>query len=139
MIRSWPATRSSATWPRDIRRSSPAWLGPTKLATAILYATVTNIVAYLPLLLLPGNTGQFLYSLPVVMTCSLVSSRLVSMTFIPLLGYYLLRPSRKRRAADRRSGGRTGFAGWYYRVGRWAIEHRKAVFAGSLLILVLAP
>jgi multidrug efflux pump subunit AcrB len=27
------------------------WLGPTKIATAILYATITNIVAYLPFLL----------------------------------------------------------------------------------------
>ncbi|MEW5875872.1 MAG: efflux RND transporter permease subunit, partial [Candidatus Zixiibacteriota bacterium] len=72
-----------------------AWLGPTKLATAIMYATVTNIVAYLPFLLLSGDTGRFLYSMPVVLTCSLVSSRLVSMTFIPLLGYYLLRAPRK--------------------------------------------
>jgi multidrug efflux pump subunit AcrB len=29
------------------------------------------------------------------MTCSLIASRVVSMTFIPLLGYYLLRPNRK--------------------------------------------
>ena len=39
-----------------------AWLGPTKLATAILYATVTNIVAYVPFLLVTGTTGEFLYS-----------------------------------------------------------------------------
>ncbi len=36
------------------------WLGPTKIATAILYATITNIVAYLPFLLVSGNTGSFL-------------------------------------------------------------------------------
>ncbi len=29
-----------------------AWLGPTKTRTAILFATITNIVAYLPFLLL---------------------------------------------------------------------------------------
>src|SRR3989441_9627522 len=50
-----------------------AWLGPTKLATAILYATITNILAYLPFLMLSGDTGRFLYSLPVVLTCSLVA------------------------------------------------------------------
>src|SRR5690349_763794 len=27
-----------------------AWLGPSKLSTAILYATITNIVGYLPFL-----------------------------------------------------------------------------------------
>jgi xanthine permease XanP len=36
----------------------------------------TNIVAYLPFLILPGNTVSLLYSLPVVLTCSLVASRL---------------------------------------------------------------
>ena len=52
-----------------------AWLGPTKLATAIMYATVTNIVAYLPFLMVTGSTGEFLHSLPIVMTVSLIASR----------------------------------------------------------------
>jgi multidrug efflux pump subunit AcrB len=113
-----------------------AWLGPTKLGRAILFATVTNIVAYLPFLMLSGATGQFLFSLPVVLTCSLVASRIVSMTFIPLLGDLLLRPSRKpaRPMAERRS---RGFTGWYYRLGRWCIAHRWQVAVGSLGILVL--
>jgi multidrug efflux pump subunit AcrB len=111
-----------------------AWLGPTKLATAILYATITNIVAYLPFLLLSGDTGRFMYSLPVVIGASLVASRLVSMTFIPLLGYYLLRPKAEPSIEERR---KSGFASWYYRVGTWAIQHRWRVAAGSLIVLVL--
>jgi multidrug efflux pump subunit AcrB len=113
-----------------------AWLGPTKLAKAIMYATVTNIAAYLPFLMLGGNTGTFLYSLPIVMACALVASRLVSMTFIPLLGYYLLRPSKQadRPIEERR---RTGFTGFYTRVATRAIEHRWKVLAGSLVFLIL--
>jgi multidrug efflux pump subunit AcrB len=111
-----------------------AWLGPTKLATAILFATVTNIVAYLPFLALPGDTGRFLYSLPIVITCSLVASRLVSMTFIPLLGYYLLKPHVEPTAKQRRE---SGFAAHYYRFGRFAIAHRWAFLACSLVLLAL--
>ncbi len=113
-----------------------SWLGPTKLAHAILFATITNIVAYLPFLALNGTTGEFLFSLPVVMTCALVASRLVSMTFIPLLGYYLLRPEKtvEKSPEERRT---TGFSGFYYRVGQHAIEHRWLVFAGSILFLVV--
>jgi multidrug efflux pump subunit AcrB len=111
-----------------------AWLGPTKLATAILYATITNIVAYLPFLLLTGDTGRFMYTLPVVIGCSLVASRLVSMTFIPLLGYYLLRPRQEPSIEERR---KNGFASLYYRLGRWAVEHRFRVAAASLLVLLL--
>ena len=112
------------------------WLGPTKIATAIMYATITNIVAYLPFLMITGNTGEFIYSLPVVMTVALVASRLASMTFIPLLGYYLLRPDKKPEAPieERRT---KGFTGHYAAVAKFAIEHRWKVAIGSLAFLVL--
>jgi multidrug efflux pump subunit AcrB len=110
-----------------------AWLGPTKLATAILFATITNIVAYLPFLLIPGDTGTFLYSLPIVITCSLVASRIVSMTFIPLLGYYLLRPKAEPSIEERR---KSGFASAYYRVGRMAIRHRWAFLSAAVAVVV---
>jgi multidrug efflux pump subunit AcrB len=119
----------AAGWPRLIA----AWLGPTKLATAILYATITNIVAYLPFLILPGDPGVFLYSMPIVIGCSLVASRIVSMTFIPLLGYYLLRPKAEPSIEERR---KSGFAAAYYKVGHFAIEHRWAFLAASFVILV---
>ena len=125
---------------RDLALGHPpvvaAWLGPTKLAKAIMFATITNIAAYVPFLLLTGDTGDFLHSLPIVMTCSLIASRLVSMTFIPLIGYYLLRPSSKpERSMEYRRN--HGFTGVYHRVGAWAILHRWAAFSGSLLLLVL--
>jgi multidrug efflux pump subunit AcrB len=111
-----------------------SWLGPLKLARAILFATLTNIVAYLPFLTLPGDTGRFIYSLPVVLTASLVASRLVSMTFIPLLGYYFLRPPKQLApSADQRRA--RGFGRQYARVVGWAIDHRWAVLAVAMLLV----
>jgi multidrug efflux pump subunit AcrB len=122
---------------RDLAIGHPpvvaSWLGPTKLATAILYATITNIVAYLPFLMIKGSTGEFIYTLPVVIACSLVASRLVSMTFIPLLSYYLLKPKFEMPIAERR---KKGFAARYYKIGTWAIDHRWKVMAGALLFLI---
>lgn len=112
-----------------------AWLGPTKLARAILFATATNIIAYLPFLIVSGTTGQFIYSLPIVMACALVASRLVSMTFVPLLGYYLLKPNKKELTLEEK---RTkGFTGFYYRIAKMAIENRKKAFAISLIFFVI--
>ena len=113
-----------------------SWLGPTKLARAIMFATVTNIVAYIPYLLITGTTGEFLFSLPIVMACALISSRLVSMTFIPLLAYYLLRPGSKPEPSmeEKRS---KGFYGFYYKVGKYAIDNRKKVLAASLIFFVV--
>src|SRR5215467_7594838 len=112
------------------------WLGPTKIATAIMYATITNIVAYLPFLLVTGNTGEFLYSLPIVMTCALIASRLASMTFIPLLAYYILRPGKPEQPIEERRT--TGFTGKYASVAKFAIEHRWKVAIASLAFVVLA-
>lgn len=110
-----------------------AWFGPVQLGRAILFATITNVAAYLPFLMLSGDTGQFLVSLPLVMAASLIASRIVSMTFIPLLGYYLLRPGRVERVdwSDAR-----GFTGFYVRLARWAIAHRWRVLAGATVLLL---
>jgi multidrug efflux pump subunit AcrB len=109
-----------------------AWVGPTRLIVAIIFATITNIVAYLPFLTLPGSTGEFLYSLPIVLTCSLVAALIVAMVFIPFLGYFLLKPQLQPPMEERR---KKGFPAFYYRIGEWAINHRWRVLAGSLILL----
>lgn len=113
-----------------------SWIGPTKLAKAIVFATITNVVAYLPFLMLSGDTGRFLYSLPVVMTSTLVASLIVSFTFMPLIAYYLIRAPKHPEPpmSERR---KHGFPGFYYRVGDFALTHRWGVFAGSLLLIVI--
>jgi multidrug efflux pump subunit AcrB len=112
-----------------------AWLGPTKLATAIMFATITNVAAYLPFLTLPGDTGAFIHSLPIVLALSLIASRIVSMTFVPLLGWAILRPHAKEPPSvhERRT---RGFGKLYYTVVGWAIDHRLLVFGMSVVLLV---
>ncbi len=118
-------------------RGIAAWLGPTRLSRAILFATITNILAYLPFLLLRGDIGDFIRSLPIVITCSLIASRIVSMTFVPLLGQLLLRHKPGTGVtpmlADKPQH---GFASLYFSAGRWTVAHRKAVLAGSLVFLL---
>jgi multidrug efflux pump subunit AcrB len=111
-----------------------AWLGPTKLATAIMFATITNIAAYLPFLTLPGDVGTFIHSLPVVLSLSLIASRIVSMTFVPLLGSWILRAPKRPPPSpvERRS---RGFGKQYYRVVGWAIDHRLLVFGLSVVLI----
>ncbi|MEI7732248.1 MAG: efflux RND transporter permease subunit [Verrucomicrobiota bacterium] len=74
-----------------VPRSRAAWLGPFRLRRPILFGTIINILAFLPLATIPGDTGAFILALPVVVTLALAASRLVSMTFVPFLGYHLLR------------------------------------------------
>jgi multidrug efflux pump subunit AcrB len=119
-----------------LSRRVAAWFGPTKLATAIFFATITNVIAYLPFLMLTGNTGQFLKSLPIVMTASLLCALVVSMTFIPFLGYYIQRPPKDKEPTIEEKRER-GFYGFYNRLVGRAIEHRWMVLVGSLVFLVI--
>ena len=72
-------------------RLRAAWLGPYHLRHPMIFGTLINIVAFLPLLLLPGDKGAFMIGLPVVITLALASALLVSVTFTPLISYYVLR------------------------------------------------
>src|SRR6202051_2744618 len=117
-------------------RGVAAWLGPTKLATAIFYATLTNIIAYLPFLMLSGNTGEFLKSLPIVMTTALLCALVVAMTFVPLLGYYIQRaPARKEPSMEEKRP--RGFLGFYNRLVGRPIQRRWAVLARSFVFLLI--
>ena len=103
------ATQLCANWATAGRGPTAAWQGPTKLFKTMAFATVTNIVSYLPFLLLPGDTGKFLYSLPIVISCSLLAALLVSMTFVPLISSFLLR-------SQDRNPNRREAAAWVYRL-----------------------
>jgi len=117
-------------------RAIAAWLGPTKLATVIFFATLTNVIAYLPFLMLTGNTGEFLRSLPIVMTAALLCALVVAMTFIPLLGYFIQRPPKRKELTIEEKRQR-GFYGFYNRLVGRAIQHRWLVLAGSFLFLLI--
>lgn len=114
-----------------------AWNGPTKLATAIVFSTITNVVAYVPFLALPGDVGRFIHTLPIVLTASLVASLLVTFTFTPLLGYFLLRAPRKVEPTvrERRT---SGFGRFYSQIVGAAIRRRWLVLAASLVLLFSA-
>ena len=63
---------------RELHRGEPrlraAWLGPLHLRHPMVFGTLINIFAFLPLLLLSGDKGEFMKSLPIVITISLLAA-----------------------------------------------------------------
>jgi multidrug efflux pump subunit AcrB len=72
-------------------RIRATWLGPLHLRHPMLFGTLINIFAFLPLLMLSGDKGEFMKSLPAVVSIALLAAFLVSITFTPLVSYYVLR------------------------------------------------
>ncbi|HKO92584.1 MAG TPA: efflux RND transporter permease subunit, partial [Polyangiaceae bacterium] len=72
--------------PRD------AAIAATRQITAsVLGCTATLMFAFLPLLALPGNAGQFIRALPAAVLYTIFASLLVSLTVVPFLSSVLLR------------------------------------------------
>jgi multidrug efflux pump subunit AcrB len=80
---------------RELHRGEPrtraAWLGPLRLRQPMVFGTLTCVFSFLPLLMLYGDKGEFMKSMPTVVTLALLSALLVSNTFLPLISYYVLR------------------------------------------------
>ncbi|MGE5812164.1 MAG: efflux RND transporter permease subunit, partial [Ignavibacteria bacterium] len=65
--------------------------GTRQIALAVVGCTLTLIIAFFPLVLLPGASGDFIRSLPAAVITSVLSSMVVSLTIIPFLSSILLR------------------------------------------------
>src|SRR5438552_10785733 len=70
------------------------------------------------------------------MTAALLCALVVAMTFVPLLGYYIQRPPKKKELTVEEKRER-GFYGFYNRLVGRAIQHRWSVLAGSLVFLLI--
>ena len=75
-------------------RLRAAQRGASTLAIPILTSTLTTVAAFLPLLTIPGGTGEYIRSLPIVVSTTLLASYLVAMTVTPILCYWILKPEK---------------------------------------------
>ena len=74
-------------------RFDAAWQGTQQVAISMLTATLTTVVAFLPLLLIPGEVGEYIYSLPVVVCIALLVSWVYALTVNTLLCYWVVQPT----------------------------------------------
>lgn len=63
-----------------------------ELSFPLLAASLTTIFAFLPIPLAPSSAGEYCVSLFVVITLTLLASWLLSMTMVPMMCYYMLKP-----------------------------------------------
>lgn len=130
--------------------------GCNQVGGSLLWSSLTTIGVFIPMAFaLPGDLGEYVFSLPVVVTLTLLVSWLCAMTMTPILNYYILRPSDGRlpivalfawllRKAGRTSGpaepreqaaGSAG-SGWFAAVSRFAIAGRIPTIGIAFVLLV---
>ena len=134
--------------------------GATSLAIPIITSTLTTVAAFLPMLTIEGNVGEYVRSLPIVVATTLLVSYLVAMTVTPIMCFWLLKPkamdagrqtliARILGVFKRGSGGASenpaseGLRSSYDRVVLWCLAHKGitlgVAFGAFVASLQLVP
>ncbi|HIW60875.1 MAG TPA: efflux RND transporter permease subunit [Candidatus Stackebrandtia excrementipullorum] len=66
--------------------------GVREVAAAITSSTLTTVAVFVPIALVGGMVGELFASFSVTVTVALMASLLVSLTIIPVLAYWFLKP-----------------------------------------------
>lgn len=101
-------------------------------AMPMLTGTLITAIGFLPIGLAVSTVGEYTYAIFAVTTAALLSSWLVSVYFVPYLGYRLLKTGAHAEAARKTDN--------YPRLRRavaWCIGHRWATIAMTLSALAL--
>jgi CzcA family heavy metal efflux pump len=131
--------RENATRPEGERKAvlEVVYEASKEIRGSIVFATIIVMLVFLPLFFLADVEGRLLQPLGLAYLIALFASLIVALTVTPVLSYYLL-----PRLRSVREGHEPAVSRWlkrhYGRTVPWALDHRKTVFAGAGILLLLA-
>ncbi|HZE83169.1 MAG TPA: efflux RND transporter permease subunit [Puia sp.] len=127
-------------------RWTAAWRSASDLMVPVLTATATIVASFLPLIILTGSVGEFIFSLPVTVAIALASSFLVAMLLTPMLCYAFIKKGLKDHSAPvsnqpakkkRRSMLDLLQAVYDLAIG-WCMRHKAITITASILSIGVA-
>ena len=111
----------------------------TSTAMPMLTGTIVTAAGFLPIGLARSSTGEYTFSIFAVTTIALLVSWIVSVIFVPYLGYKLLPDFKKAGAhVDENAVYQKPFYQRFRRVVTWCVEHRRIVIGATAAIFLLA-
>ena len=127
---------------KGVERWTAAWRSASDLLLPVFGATITIIASFMPLVILTGTVGEFIYALPVTVAIALATSFLVAMVFTPLLCFLFIKkglhshdenPKKKKKSSllDKMQSG-------YDRLQQWCVKYPKITIVSSLVPIAFA-
>lgn len=122
-------------WMREGHSKRDAAVKATRQITlAVIGCTVTLILAFLPLNFLPEASGDFIRSLPMAVTMTILSSMVVSLTIVPFLSSRLLKESHHPEGNFFLRGLKKLISGSYSKLLHWGLLHPIPTLVAAVLI-----
>ncbi len=106
--------------------------GAQQVLGAITASTLTTVCVFAPIVFVEGLTRELFTDLALTMTYSLLASLLVALTMVPAMASGML-----RRPLVQKPGLLDKIYPAYQKAIRWSLDHKAAVLAGSLALLIL--
>lgn len=124
-------------WMRDGHPKREAAVKASKQITlAVIGCTVTLVLAFLPLNFLPEASGDFIRSLPMAVTMTILASMVVSLTIVPFLSSRLLKESHNPEGNIFMRSLKKVISGSYSKLLHWSLRHPVPTLIVALLIFV---
>ncbi len=79
--------------------------GVREVAGAVTASTLTTVAVFLPIALVGGLVGQFFGPFGLTVTAALLASLIVSLTIVPVLAYWFLKPPRTPKPREASADG----------------------------------
>jgi multidrug efflux pump subunit AcrB len=114
-------------------RIEAAIKGTSQIGWAIVSATATTVLAFLPIAMMQDVSGEFIRSMPLTVIYTLSASLLIALAVTPLMSTGLMRsiqPGRFRSALDRFID--TRYSHWL----SYALKKPKTIIAAAFLVFV---
>jgi multidrug efflux pump subunit AcrB len=83
-----------------VDRWTAAWRSAHDLLIPVLAATVTIIASFMPMVLIKGSTGEFIFTLPITVAVALIASYFVALFLTPLLCYTFIKKGLHRHSGQ---------------------------------------
>jgi multidrug efflux pump subunit AcrB len=120
-------------------RREAAIAGTRQLTTPIISATLTTVLAFVPIIAMPGTTGAFIKALPTTVIATLGASLLVALTLTPLVAAWILLDQQGRaRLAPLSPLFRRLVEGPYRRMLDWVFRRRALTLSLALAAFLSA-
>ncbi|MBS1487972.1 MAG: efflux RND transporter permease subunit [Bacteroidetes bacterium] len=107
-----------------------------QIGLAVLGCTATLILAFLPLVFLPEQAGDFIRSLPMAVITTVLASLVVSLTIVPFLSSRLLKTHTSKEGNIFLRVLKKAISQSYTRILHWALRHPWATLGIALALFV---
>ncbi len=107
-----------------------------QIGLAVLGCTATLILAFLPLVFLPEQAGDFIRSLPMAVITTVLASLFVSLTIVPFLSSRLLKTHSSPQGNIFLRALKKVISGTYTKVLHWSLRHTWATLGIALVLFV---